>query len=65
MAAHDPASASVSFGKGIKLEPGNQALILQAKHSRAQAKYEEQCRVAYQGLSQRDLVLQLRAVSTL
>ena len=63
MAAHDPASASSAFQKGLELEPGNRAMALQAEHSKAQAKYEEQCRAAYQGLYQRDLVLRLRTVS--
>ena len=65
MAAHDPASASSAFRKGLELEPGNRTMALQAEHSAAQAKYEEQCRAAYQGLHQRDLVLQLRAVRNL
>ena len=65
MAAHDPVSASAAFRNGLELEPSNQAMSLQAKQSTAQAKYEEQCRAAYQGLYQRDLVLQLRAVSYL
>ena len=64
-AAHDPASASTAFRRGLELEPGNQAMKLQAKHSAAQAQYEEQCRAAYQGLHQRDLVLKLRAVCDL
>lgn len=65
MAAHDPASASSAFQKGLELEPGNRTMALQAEQSAAQAKYEEQCRAAYQGLHQRDLVLQLRAVRNL
>lgn len=65
MAAHDPALASSAFQKGLEIEPGNRAMALQAEHSMAQAKYEEQCRAAHQGLYQRNLVLQLRAVRKL
>lgn len=65
MAMYEYHRAAAAFARGAQLDPSNRDLAARQQSAQAHAAYEEACQQALLGAQRRDLVLKLRAVTSL